>query len=183
MATVRTICARCDGPTVATVVHGRNHGGAGLFEWQWAQCPGCQGGILIRYYGNGPEVAEMYPPPLPGGNVNDLPDDVSRAWDEARQSYGASAYTACELMCRKILMHVAVDKAQSAAGKKFVEYVNDLEAGNHFAVGLKDVIDKVRHRGNAATHELPASSQDEARQTMLITHYLLHGTYELPGLI
>jgi hypothetical protein len=33
-------------------------------------------------------------------------------------------------MCRKILMHLAVDKAGSAPGSGFVDYINDLQAHN-----------------------------------------------------
>jgi hypothetical protein len=44
------------------------------------------------------------------------------------------------------------------------------------------VFDKIRDRGNTANHELPASTEDEARTTLAITEYLLKGTYELPHL-
>jgi Domain of unknown function (DUF4145) len=86
------------------------------------------------------------------------------------------------MMCRKILMHVAVDVAQIPAGKSYIEYVNELEAKNYLAVGVKPTIDKIRARGNVANHELPASTEDEAKVTMAITEYLLRGIYELPNM-
>lgn len=119
---------------------------------------------------------------MAAGSIGGLPPDVEAAWREVRQSFGAGAYTACELMCRKILMHVAVDAAGSKAGKAFVDYIDDLEKKGYLPTGLKTVVDLVRQRGNTATHDLPASSEADASQTMRITRHLLESTYELPGL-
>ena len=85
-------------------------------------------------------------------------------------------------MCRKILMHLAVDKAGSAPGRGFVDYINDLQAQNYIMAGLQPVVDQVRNRGNKANHELPASTQQEALVTLTITQHLLIGVYELPAL-
>ena len=65
-------------------------------------------------------------------------------------------------------MHIAVDQAQSASGKTFIQYVDDLQAKGYILPGLKAVVDQVRKRGNAANHELPASSGPG------ITGYYLH---------
>lgn len=125
----------------------------------------------------------LWPPSLPGHGIGGLPDDVSSAWREARTSHAVAAYTAAEMMCRKILMHVAVDAAGSKPGKKFVEYVNDLDSGGYIPKGLTHVVDAVRDRGNIANHELPASSETDSAVTMTITEHLLRGIYELPGLV
>jgi hypothetical protein len=85
-------------------------------------------------------------------------------------------------MCRKILMHLAVDVAGSEPGKSFVAYIDDLEAGNYIMAGLKPVVDQIRSRGNKANHELPASTEQESLTTLTITHHLLSGIYELPVL-
>jgi len=85
-------------------------------------------------------------------------------------------------MCRKILMHLAVDKAGSAPGRSFVDYINDLQAQNYIMAGLQPVVDQVRSRGNKANHELPASTQHEALVTLTITQHLLIGVYQLPAL-
>ena len=86
-------------------------------------------------------------------------------------------------MCRKILMHVAVDVAGSKEGKSFVQYIDDLEREGYITKGLKDVVDLIRKRGNVANHELPASSEAEAAQTLAIVEHLLHSIYELPALV
>jgi hypothetical protein len=139
-------------------------------------CPHCGDGSVRVSRGL------VYPPAPAGGRVKNLPPDVEEAWREACTSHAVASYTCCEIMCRKILMHVAVDTAKSQAGKKFFEYVNDLEAGHYFTPALKPVVDQVRARGNIAAHELPASSEADSLTTLRITEHLLRGIYELPNL-
>jgi hypothetical protein len=107
---------------------------------------------------------------------------VAKAWREARTAHAVAAYTAAEMMLRKILMHVAVDVAGSKSGEQFLSYVDDLEGAGYITPGLKPVIDKLRRRGNIANHELPASTEDDSLTTLTITEYLLRGIYEMPGL-
>jgi hypothetical protein len=76
-------------------------------------------------------------------------------------------------------MHLAVDVARSAAGKKFVQYIDDLERGGYIMAGLKPVVDQVRDRGNKANHELPASTKQDSMTTLTITEHLLTGIYSV----
>ena len=123
----------------------------------------------------------LYPPSAAGALVAGLPTDVEAAWREVRTTFAVAAYTAAEMMCRKILMHVAVDRiSTSAPRKKFAEYVDDLDNAGYIAPGLKPVVDKVRDRGNIANHELPASSEADALTTLKITEHLLRTAYEMP---
>jgi hypothetical protein len=127
-------------------------------------------------------LGAVYPPSAAGRRVGGLPPEVDAAWREVRTAHSVAAYTASEIMCRKILMHIAVDVAGSDAGKSFVQYVNDLDAAGYITTGLKTVVDKVRNRGNIANHELPASTEDDSLVTMAITEHLLRSIYELPSL-
>jgi hypothetical protein len=148
----------------------------------YLRCPVCgQGSVRAPFdrIGRGGQVS---PGGLPSSGVANLPTDVASAWAEARKSHSVGAFTAAEIMCRKILMHLAVDVAGSQPGKSFVAYINDLEAGNYIMAGLKTVVDQVRNRGNKANHELPASTEQESAATLNITHHLLYGIYELPTL-
>jgi hypothetical protein len=79
--------------------------------------------------------------------------EVEQAWREGRAAHAVAAYTAAEMVFRKILMHVAMDKAAPDPGKGFIEYVNDLQSGGYITTGLKDVVDQIRTRGNTANHE------------------------------
>jgi hypothetical protein len=145
----------------------------------WLKCPNAEceeGSVKLR-------DGSVYPSAPAGRTVAGLSDDVAGAWREARIAHNVGAYTAAEMMFRKILMYVAVDKAGSKEGESFESYVNDLEANRYLTPGLKDVVDQVRQRGNGATHELPSSDEKDSLQTMAIVEYLLMSLYELPGLI
>ena len=85
-------------------------------------------------------------------------------------------------MCRKILMHLAVDVAQSMPGATFQQYIADLDKAGYFGPKLRPSIDKVRDRGNAANHDLPASTEADSLVTLRITEHLLRGVYEIPAL-
>lgn len=85
-------------------------------------------------------------------------------------------------MCRKILMHLAVDVAKSKAGGTFKSYVEDLDKAGYVGPALKPSVEKVKDRGNAANHDLPASTEADSLVTLKITEYLLRGIYEIPGL-
>lgn len=141
----------------------------------WLRCPACgQGSVRTPL---APRVGfAVFPGALPASAVSNLPSDVATAWTEARRAHSVAAYTAAEIMCRKILMHLAVDVAGSPPGQSFVSYVNDLEAGGYIMAGLKPVVDQIRNRGNKANHELPASTEQESIATMIITQHLLSGS-------
>jgi hypothetical protein len=47
---------------------------------------------------------------LAGEDVEGLPAETAEAYKEARLNAASGANASCELMCRKILMHVAVGK-------------------------------------------------------------------------
>jgi hypothetical protein len=144
----------------------------------WLKCPneGCgEGSVKLR-------TGAVYPPAPFGPRIEGLPADVASAWNEAGIAFSVGAYTASEMMCRKLLMHVAVDKAGSKPGKHFVEYVNELEEGGLIIRGLRPVVDQVKDRGNTANHELPPSDETVARLTLKVTQHLLQGVYELRSL-
>jgi hypothetical protein len=143
----------------------------------WLRCPGCGEGSVRKLNSD-----VIYPGARPGRLLQHLPPDVNQAWDEARSAYSVGAYTAAEIMCRKILMHLAVDKANAQSGKQFIQYVDELENAGYITTGLKPVVDQIRKRGNVANHDLPASSREESLATLKITEHLLEAVYELPGI-
>jgi hypothetical protein len=147
----------------------------------WLRCPVCgEGSVRTKIGPRKPSV--IYPGARPGRDIPNLPRDLDAAWGEARSAYSVGAYTAAEMMCRKILMHLAVDVAKGKPGKSFVQYIDDLESSGYIMAGLKPVVDQVRDRGNKANHELPASTEQDSRTTLTITQHLLIGIYELPAL-
>jgi Domain of unknown function (DUF4145) len=163
--------------------HCGNQVGVPVPVWS-AGPPGVSEAILCPICQKVTAVADgvYYPPAREHGAVAHLPPDVDVAWNEAVNAAGAAAFTASEIMCRKILMYVAVDKTGAAAGKAFTEYIDELDAAGYVPTGLKAKIDEIRTRGNVANHELPASDKEVADKTLSVTRFLLVSIYELPNL-
>lgn len=169
-------CGSCGQGVAATILSIDQHRHGDTSGCLWLQCPAClQGSVMLS---NG----AVHPVSPAGGSVQHLPDDVAQAWREARTAHAVAAYTASEMMCRKILMHLAVDVGNATPGKSFVEYVDVLVTGGYVTAGLRPVVDAVRVRGNGANHELPASTEQDSLRTLRVTEYLLRGTYELPAI-
>lgn len=137
--------------------------------------PDCEEGSVVTKNG------VVMPRPPAGGLVRNLPPDVEQAWREARLAFGAGAFTAAEMMCRKILMHIAVDRADAKPGLRWIEYVDLLRDGGYFSPGVRHRITEIKDRGNDANHQLPASTETDAEVTMALTRHLLASEYELSG--
>lgn len=166
-------CGNCGLGVAANVVSGMQLAG----HTAWLECPNClEGSVKTK--------ANLVFPIAPAGRqIGGLPGDVEHTWYEARVSHAVGAYTASEIMCRKILMHIAVDVAKSTAGRSFVEYVDDLERAGYIMTGLKDTVDSIRKRGNLANHELAATTEQQSHVTLVVTEHLLEGIYELASVI
>jgi Domain of unknown function (DUF4145) len=91
---------------------------------------------------------------------------------------GVGAFTAAELVCRKILMHVAADKG-AKTGEPFAAYLDFLEKAGYVTPPMKGWVDLIRKHGNLATHELPAPDRKQAESTVMFTAELLRLVYEM----
>jgi len=120
--------------------------------------------------------------PLPpfGTDVQHLPDDVRRVYTEARACISVGACTAAALLCRKLLMNVAVAKG-ATPGEHFVVYVNFIEAQHLVPPGSKSWLDDIRSKGNEATHEIPAVSRADAEEILSFVEILLKFVFEMPA--
>lgn len=141
------------------------------------RCPACFDGSVRTMTGS------VWPVGPAGGSVANLPADVAKAWQEARTTHAVAAYTASEIMCRKILMHLAVDVANAKSGDTFKGYIDALDKAGHISAALKPAVEKVKDRGNAANHELPPSTEADSLVTLRITEHMLRGIYEIPALV
>jgi hypothetical protein len=90
-------------------------------------------------------------------------------------------YVATELVCRKILMHVAVEKG-AKKGSTFAEYLDHLEGEGYVTPPMKKWVGLIRTRGNEATHELTPVSKERAESTLMFTAELLRLTYEMESM-
>lgn len=139
---------------------------------RWLFCPNCRNGSIITNAGM------TLPHSSFGPTVQGLPNDIQNAYDEARACFSIKAYTSCELMCRKILMHVGVEKGYPE-GKPFVEYIDHIQGQGYITPVMKDWVDLIRKHGNTSTHKLQPTDALRAESTLMFTAELLKLIYEM----
>jgi hypothetical protein len=119
-------------------------------------------------------------PPVGAGPVEHLPDHVLSNYREAIASQGAGAPTGAAILCRKILMNVAVHKG-AAPNLHFVDYVDYLVNNHYVPPGSTDWVKHIKDRGNEATHEIEPVTSTDAIELLEFTESLLRYVFELPG--
>jgi hypothetical protein len=139
-------------------------------------CPECMGPTFFDYLGN------AYPGAQSGKSVEHLPADVAAVYSEARACAGVNAHTAAVLVCRKILMHIAVGEG-AEPGKSFLSYIEFLASKGFIPPHGLAWVDYVRKRGNEATHEIEIMTADDSTALIGFVEMLLRFIYEFPRLI
>jgi hypothetical protein len=118
-----------------------------------------------------------------GNNVQGVTDNgVAALYNQARDCASLGAYTATTLLCRKILMNLAVQHGDSP-GKSFIEYMGYLEAKGYVPPNGKSWVDRIRTKGNEATHEIRLIEEIESSQILKFTEMLLKFVYEFPSML
>ena len=118
-------------------------------------------------------------PSLPfGPEIEGLPGLVLATYQKARPCMTANAFTACELVCRNILMHAAVEKG-AGKGQTFESYVSFLQGTGYVTPPMKEWVDMIRRHGNRAAHELDRPDKARAESTIMFTAELLRLIYEM----
>lgn len=120
------------------------------------------------------------PAPIFGSEVAAVPDLINKLYTEARVCFSNNAFTATTLCCRKILMHIAVEKG-AQEGRKFVEYVNYLSSEGYIARDCQEWVDHIRGKGNEATHEIKLMTKADAMELIQFVEMLLKQMYEFPA--
>jgi hypothetical protein len=115
-----------------------------------------------------------------GTEVDHLPDDVQRLYDEARNSMSVNAFTAAVMTCRKVLMNVAVSEG-AKPGKSFATYVKWLADEGYVPAKGKKWVERIREKGNEANHEIPDIGRTDAEDVLSFTEMLLKVNYEMPA--
>lgn len=110
-------CPLCRRKVQGAVIAVTNEGGVPLVAW--VRCTNCHRGLVVN-------DGQLAPTGLAGEDVDGLPVETEQAYKEARLNVASGAFTSCELMCRKILMHVAVDKG-AETNKSFAYYIDHLK--------------------------------------------------------
>lgn len=167
------VCGHCNNRVTGAVV--------ASYSWQdqmrntvrnlWVLCPGCAlGSVIVQ--------GRLIPGAAFGPKIEGLPSDVCAAYEEVRQCMKSNAYTASELLCRKILMHIGVEKG-AQEGKSFVFYLDHLEKAGYVTPPMKGWVGAIRTNGNESTHSIAAPSKERAESTVMFTAELLRLTYEM----
>jgi len=115
-----------------------------------------------------------------GGLVDHLPADVSGLFNEAKKCTTAACYTAAVLICRKLLMSIAVSQG-AKPGNSFISYVEYLADNGYVPPNGKGWVDHIRKKGNEATHEIVLMTRDDAHDLISFAEMLLKFIYEFPN--
>jgi uncharacterized protein DUF4145 len=122
---------------------------------------------------------KQYPGAPDGAPVENVPAEIRALYDEARQCVSVGSYTSAVLTCRKILMHIAVQKG-AKPGDPFVSYVEYLASQGYVSPDGKVWVDYIRQKGNEANHEIKVMDQQDARGLIAFVEMLLTLIYEFP---
>jgi uncharacterized GH25 family protein len=79
-------------------------------------------------------------------------------------------------------MNLAVQHG-AGEGKGFTEYIDFLDAKGYVPPNGKVWVDRIRTKGNEATHEIRLIDQKEAQQILKFTEMLLKFCYEFPSML
>lgn len=151
----------------------------------WLICSACGMGAFAVGTPDQPET--LFPARSPFGTPQNLSPEVEHTWAEALDSFSASAFTACSLMCRKIIFHIAVEEGLPAKNARdrapgFEECIDYLVNEGHITKKQKERwVDSIRIWGNMATHELAPTDRDTAYSALQFTKQLLEMIYAFPS--
>ena len=137
----------------------------------------------IRVYNSSADVINEIYEQIPGARygepIKHLPYKVEKIYEEARDSFSTGAYTAVMLLCRKLLMHVAVNLG-AEKDKSFLYYVDYFEKEGYISKNAWPWVDQIRKLGNEANHEIMIGKKEDAEKIIKFSAMLLKTNYEYP---
>lgn len=143
-----------------------------------AVCPDCSRPTYFEKNSSG-TLLQIPDAPL-GLTVQHLPPEIAALYEEARHCTAVRAFSAAVLLCRKILLHVAVAQG-SASNINFLQAVDYLAAEGIIPRNGRGWVDRIRKLGNEANHEIVLMTREQAEEALTFTGWLLMLTYHLPG--
>jgi hypothetical protein len=171
------ICGYC-GDKVSSEKGYRVTDGAGRHRGGIYLCPSCFGPTFFTPSDQWNQI----PGSSFGHNVAHVPNALHQLYQEARSCTSTANYTASVLVCRKMLMNIAVEQG-AAEGLKFVEYVDHLSQQGFVPPNGKQWVDHIRKKGNEANHEITLMKDQDAKELIIFIEMLLKFIYEFPNLI
>ena len=141
-------------------------------------CPSCNRPSFLA-----PGLREQVPGPLVGRRLDKITDeDVLSLYVEAQKALAAGAPSASVMVCRKLLMHVAVQHGaeENASFSVYAQYlIDEAIVGKPFF----EVVQHIRKQGNRENHDLEVRSQEDAETILRLVEFVLSSIYELPSMV
>jgi hypothetical protein len=116
-----------------------------------------------------------------GERVKHISDaKIEALYEEARQCTAYGAYTSAVMLCRKLLMNVAVQQG-APNNLTFQAYVGHLDQKGFVPPNGKKWVDEIRQKGNEANHEVHLMTENDAQRIIRFSEMLLRFIYEMPN--
>jgi hypothetical protein len=115
-----------------------------------------------------------------GEGVANAPEQLSVLYQEARDCISVGANHAAVMVCRKLLMHVAVERGakENESYRVYVDYLVE----QHLVPPETDAwVDEIRQIGNDANHEIFEIDAGQARSAVDFAAMLLKLLYDFPA--
>lgn len=179
------ICPHCGAAqmlVIAIAVEQQNSSTPELVERgpRWYLCSSCrQPSVLVD--------GVIQPSSRPLRTPKGLPTTDRAIWEEARSCLGVHAYSATVMLCRKLLLHVAVEKGLPPKNKQnrapsYMDAVRHLESSGVITADMREWVDQIKSIGNDANHELTPIAESQANDVATFTEQLLILAYEMRAL-
>jgi hypothetical protein len=144
---------------------------------EWFRCVTCLRGAVSNY-------GVISPSTRPKRTPDNLPEADALVWEEVRTCLGSGAFMAAVMLCRKLLLHIAVENGLPESNDKgfgpgFKECVVHLESVGVITKQMLAWVEPIKDVGNTATHKIAAITEEEAYQVATFTEQLLVLAYEL----
>jgi hypothetical protein len=148
----------------------------GPSRFTFLKCPSCGNVALVAQedYGRGwDDPFRVYPPT--DRLAWNTPEPIRAAYDEAAKCFGAGAFTACAIMCRKTLEGIC--DAKGAKKGNLMRRLEELKSSGLIDERLHEWADELRLGGNEAAHDVgttvsAADARDIKDFTKAIVEYL-----------
>ncbi|TQO20991.1 uncharacterized protein DUF4145 [Rhodoglobus vestalii] len=148
---------------------------------RWLRCANCEHGLVQNGSKTSPSTLPLRVPKGVSGGELEL-------WNEIRECLGGGTTTAAVMLCRKLLLHIAVsqglhEKGENGRSPNFLQAVNHLESEGVITKKMRVWVDRIKDVGNEANHVIASVSKAQAMDVAEFTEQLLRLTYEMDYLI
>lgn len=191
--TIHTLEAQCVGGW--TEEFGRGHSADGGTDFSLYRCGACDEVCFEKSswcsedmdhddhgnpYWNRTEA--QYPPPSSADFSFDtefIPGDLNELIDEMLYALAGSKLKLATVALRMVIEFIVSDK--KCEGNTLVKQINDLHAKGHVDDAQKELLHKIRKKGNAGAHERKAMNRNEMVAGIGTVNLLLEKLYNGPA--